>query len=129
MSIDMNEVFISRDFKKLGTMEQYLHLKELEYQPSNLPNVGVHYGDVRAIYIDGHSSAFISEGSIQTFTQQPNKKIIEYNIPINQSVELRNETSMRTFMILDDCMLLDEKDGDFTLHLKKGIDPDFIVDK
>ena len=121
MSIDI--------FKKLGTREQYLYLKELEYQPSNLPNVGVHYGDVRAIYIDGHSSAFISEGSIQTFTQQPNKKIIEYNIPINQSVELRNETSMRTFMILDDCMLLDEKEGTNIIYWKKGVDPNFSIDK
>ena len=35
-------------FKKLGSKEQYEYLKNLDYQPCNLPNVGVHYGDVRS---------------------------------------------------------------------------------
>ena len=55
-------------FKKLGSKDQYEYLRDLEYQPCNLPNVGVHYGDVRAICISRESSAYVSEGSIKSYT-------------------------------------------------------------
>ena len=57
-------------FKKLGSKEQYEYLKNLDYQPCNLPNVGVHYGDVRSICLSGNSSAYISEGHVKSFTEQ-----------------------------------------------------------
>ena len=51
-------------FKKLGTKDQYEYLRNLNYQPSNLPNVSVHYGDVRAICIDKKSSLGFSRGNL-----------------------------------------------------------------
>ena len=33
-------------FKRLATREQYEYLRNLDYQPCNLPNVGVHYGEL-----------------------------------------------------------------------------------
>tara|TARA_Y100000114_G_C11717546_1_gene306767 strand:+ start:110 stop:484 length:375 start_codon:yes stop_codon:yes gene_type:complete len=111
-------------FKKLASREQYEYLRDLEYQPCNLPDVGVHYGDIRAICLNKNSSAFISEGDTKSFTEQRGNKIIQNDIPINQPTEIRNETSKRIYMILDGCMLLDEKVGDYTIHFKKGVDPD-----
>ena len=111
-------------FKKLASRDQYEYLRDLEYQPCNLPDVGVHYGDVRAICLNRNSSAFISEGDTKSFTEQRGNKIVQNDIPINQPTEIRNETSKRIYMILDGCMLLDEKFGDYTIHFKKGTDPD-----
>ena len=118
-------------FKKLASREQYEYLRDLEYQPCNLPDVGVHYGDVRAICLNRNSSAFISEGDTKSFTEQRGNKIVQNDIPINQPTEIRNETSKRIYMILDGCMLLDEKVGDYIIHFHKGIDPDLkkILDK
>ena len=111
-------------FKKLVLKDQYEYLRDLEYQPCNLPNVGVHYGDVRAICVDKKSSAYVSEGDIKSFTQQRNNKIVQNDIPINQPTEIKNETRRKVFLILDGCMLLDEKVGDYTVSFKDGIDPD-----
>ena len=111
-------------FKKLASREQYEYLRDLEYQPCNLPNVGVHYGDVRAICVNKRSSAYISEGDTKSFTQQHNNKIVQNDIPINQPTEIKNETSKKVYLVLDGCMLLDEKVGDYTIHFKKGVDPD-----
>ena len=111
-------------FKKLASRDQYEYLRDLEYQPCNLPDVGVHYGDVRAICLNRNSSAFISEGDTKSFTEQRGNKIVQNDIPINQPTEIKNETSKRIYMILDGCMLLDEKVGDYTIHFKKGTDPD-----
>ena len=111
-------------FKKLASRDQYEYLRDLEYQPSNLPDVGVHYGDVRAICLNRNSSAYISEGDTKSFTEQRGNQIVQNDIPINQPTEIKNETSKRIYMILDGCMLLDEKVGDYTIHFKKGTDPD-----
>ena len=111
-------------FKKLASREQYEYLRDLEYQPCNLPDVGVHYGDVRAICLNRNSSAYISEGDTKSFTEQRGNQIVQNDIPINQPTEIKNETSKRIYMILDGCMLLDEKVGDYTIHFKKGTDPD-----
>ena len=111
-------------FKKLASRDQYEYLRDLEYQPCNLPDVGVHYGDVRAICLNRNSSAYISEGDTKSFTEQRGNQIVQNDIPINQPTEIKNETSKRIYMILDGCMLLDEKVGDYTIHFKKGIDPD-----
>ena len=75
-------------FKKLASREQYEYLRDLEYQPCNLPDVGVHYGDVRAICISRGSSAYVSEGNAKSFTQQRNNKIVQNDIPINQPAEI-----------------------------------------
>ena len=111
-------------FKKLGSKDQYEYLRDLEYQPCNLPNVGVHYGDVRAICISRESSAYVSEGSIKSYTKQYNNKIVQNDVPINQPTEIKNETRKRVYLILDGCMLLDEKVGDYTVKFKSGVDPD-----
>ena len=118
-------------FKKLGSKDQYEYLRDLEYQPCNLPNVGVHYGDVRAICISRESSAYVSEGNAKAFTQQNNNKIVQNDLPINQPAEIRNETTKKVYLALDGCMLLDEKVGDYTIHFYKGTDPDLkkILDK
>ena len=110
--------------KKLASRDQYEYLRDLEYQPCNLPDVGVHYGDVRAICLNRNSSAYISEGDTKSFTEQRGNQIVQNDIPINQPTEIKNETSKRIYMILDGCMLLDEKVGDYTIHFKKGTDPD-----
>lgn len=115
---------MSEVFKKLASKDQYEYLKDLDYQPCNLPNVGVHYGDVRAICVSRESSAYVSEGNAKSFTEQHNKKIIQNDISFNQPAEIRNETTKKVYLILDGCMLLDEKIGDYTIHFKKGIDPD-----
>ena len=111
-------------FKELASKEKYEYLRDLEYQPCNLPNVGVHYGDVRAICVDKKSSAYVSEGDVKCFTQQRNNKMVQNDIPINQPTEIKNETRRKVFLILDGCMLLDEKVGDYTVSFKDGIDPD-----
>ena len=118
-------------FKKFASKEQYEYLRDLEYQPCNLPNVGVHYGDVRAICISRESSAYISEGNPRAFTQQNKNKIVQNDLPINQPAEIRNETTKKVYLALDGCMLLDEKVGDYTIHFYKGTDPDLkkILDK
>ena len=118
-------------FKKLASRDQYEYLRDLEYQPCNLPDVGVHYGDVRAICLNRNSSAFISEGDTKSFTEQRGNKIVQNDIPINQPTEIRNETSKKVYLVLDGCMLLDEKVGDYTIHFKRGTDPDLekILDK
>ena len=82
-------------FKKLASKEQYEYLRDLEYQPCNLPNVGVHYGDVRAICISRESSAYISEGNAKAFTQQNNNNIVQNDLPSNQTAEIRNETTKK----------------------------------
>ena len=64
-------------FKKLASRDQYEYLRDLEYQPCNLPDVGVHYGDVRAICLNRNSSAYISEGDTKSFTEQHNNKIVQ----------------------------------------------------
>ena len=115
---------MSEVFKRLASKDQYEYLKDLDYQPCNLPNVGVHYGDVRAICVSRESSAYVSEGNAKSFTEQHNKKIIQNDISFNQPAEIRNETTKKVYLILDGCMLLDEKIGDYTIHFKKGIDPD-----
>ena len=115
---------MSEVFKKLASKDQYEYLKDLDYQPCNLPNVGVHYGAVRAICVSRASSAYVSEGNAKSFTEQHNKKIIQNDISFNQPAEIRNETTKKVYLILDGCMLLDEKIGDYTIHFKKGIDPD-----
>ena len=115
---------MSEVFKKLASKDQYEYLEDLDYQPCNLPNVGVHYGDVRAICVSRESSAYVSEGNAKSFTEQHNKKIIQNDISFNQPAEIRNETTKKVYLILDGCMLLDEKIGDYTIHFKKGIDPD-----
>ena len=118
-------------FKKFASKEQYEYLRDLEYQPCNLPNVGVHYGDVRAICISRESSAYVSEGSAKAFTEQNNNKIVQNDLPINQPAEIRNETTKKVYLALDGCMLLDKKVGDYTIHFYKGTDPDLkkILDK
>ena len=118
-------------FKKLASREQYEYLRDLEYQPCNLPNVGVYYGDIRAICVSSKSSAYVSEGDVKSFTEQHNNKIVQNDIPINQPTEIKNETSKKVYLVLDGCMLLDEKVGDYTIHFKKGTDPDLkkILDK
>ena len=118
-------------FKKFASKDQYEYLRDLEYQPCNLPNVGVHYGDVRAICINRESSAYISEGNARAFTQQNNNRIVQNDLPINQPAEIRNETTKKVYLALDGCMLLDEKVGDYTIHFYKGTDPDLkkILDK
>ena len=102
---------------------------ELEYQPSNLPNVGVHYGDIRAICIDPLSSAYVSEGTFQCYHQQPYNQIVQYDVPLYESTELKNELRKKVYIKLDDCMLLDEKEGTNIIYWKKGVDPNFSVDK
>ena len=111
-------------FKKLGTKEQYQYIRDLDYQPSNLPNVGVHYGDIRSICIERGSSAYISEGTMHCFHNQPQNKVIQHDVPINQPTELKNETTRRMYVKLEDCMLLDEKQGDYTYTFRSGVDPD-----
>ena len=111
-------------FKKFASKEQYEYLRDLEYQPCTLPDVGVHYGDVRSICLSGNSSAYISEGHVKSFTEQNAVNIIENDIPINQPTEINNETTKIMYLILDGCMLLDEKVGDYTIHFYKGTDPD-----
>ena len=111
-------------FKEFASKDQYQYLRDLEYHPCNLPNVGVHYGDVRAICISRESSAYVSEGNAKALTEQHNNKIVQNDIPINQPTEIRNETSKKVYLVLDGCMLLDEKGGDYTIHFKKGTDPD-----
>ena len=56
---------------------------------------------------------------------------MQNDIPINQPAEIKNETSKKVYLVLDGCMLLDEKVGDYTIHFKKGTDPDLkkILDK
>jgi hypothetical protein len=49
---------------------------------------------------------------------------VQNDIPITQPTEIRNETKRRIYLILDGCMLLDEKIGDYVVHFKQGIDPD-----
>ena len=111
-------------FKKLGSKDQYEYLRDIEYHPCTLPNVGVHYGDVRAICISRESSAYVSEGNAKSFTEQNGNKIVQNDIPINQPTEIKNETRKRVYLILDGCMLLDEKVGDYTVKFKSGVDPD-----
>ena len=69
--------------------------------------------------------------SATAFTEQQGKKIVQNDIPINQPSEIRNETTKKVYLVLDGCMLLDEKVGDYTIHFKKGTDPDLkkILDK
>ena len=61
---------------------------------------------------------------MKSFTQQHNNKLVQNDIPINQPTEIINETARKVYLILDGCMLLDEKIGDYTIRFKKGIDPD-----
>ena len=49
---------------------------------------------------------------------------MQNDIPINQPTEIKNETRKRVYLILDGCMLLDEKVGDYTVKFKSGVDPD-----
>ena len=49
---------------------------------------------------------------------------MQNDVPINQPTEIKNETRKRVFLILDGCMLLDEKVGDYVVSFKDGIDPD-----
>jgi|TARA_R110001592_G_C12608710_1_gene696647 hypothetical protein len=97
------------------------YLKTLLYQPSNYKNIGVHYGENKAICIERKSSAFISEGQIDIFCEQPDKKTLHYNIDVKEPVELKNETSKKIFVKLDESILMPNRPGDYTLHIKNGI--------
>ncbi len=80
-----------------------MNLKDLDYVPSKLPNVSVHYGDkeIDAICIESNSSAWVHEGNIQYFEQV---------IPIIQPTELENITDDKVYLGLK-CKLLDSKIG------------------
>ena len=97
------------------------YLKSLSYLPSNYRNVGIYYGKKKAICIESKSSAFISEGQIDIFCEQPDEKTLHYNIDVKEPVELKNETSSKVFVKLDECMLMPNRPGDYTLHIKNGI--------
>ena len=135
--------------KKLATEEEYDYLRNLQYNPSNIPNVSVHYGDVRAMCIEKLSSAYVSpdtvsfnnvddktsyfqsfsgEGYIQSFSKQPENKILQYDIPIVQPTELKNETTRKVYVKLENVLILDEKVGDFVLHYKPMIESNLVLD-
>ena len=97
------------------------YLKTLSYQPSNYKNIGVYYGENKAICIERKSSAFISEGQIDIFCDQPSRKTLHYNINVKEPVELKNETSGKVFVKLNESLLMPNRPGDYTLHIKNGI--------
>jgi len=96
------------------------YLKDLSYSPSNYINVGIHYGKEKAICIDPKSSAFISEGKIDVFCEQPHKKTLHYEITVKEPAKLKNETSGKVFVKMDECILMPNRPGDFTLYIKNG---------
>jgi hypothetical protein len=96
------------------------YLKTLSYLPSNYKNVSIHYGKEKAICIEPKSSAFISEGKIEAFCEQPRQKTLHYEINIKEPTEIKNETLGKVFVKLDECILMPSRPGDFTLHIKHG---------
>jgi len=97
------------------------YLKTLSYSPSNYINVGIHYGKEKAICIESKSSAFISEGKIDVFCEQPHQKTLHYKINVKEPTELKNETLGKVFVKLDECVLMPNRPGDHTLHIKNGV--------
>ena len=98
------------------------YLKNLKYKTVNLPNCFVHYGDIKSLCISPKSSAFVSNGVIQIFTNDEkhitrdwSRHVIELTA---ESAELKNETNKNVFAILEDSILLPSNDTDIVFSLK-----------
>ena len=117
------------------TKERLDHLRSLNYEPSNFPNVSMHYGDdEKAICIERFGSAFISEGRIDIYCPQPQDRIIHYDLDILEETEIYNDTVNPIYVNLDECSLIPEISGDRKLTMKNGVMPEdeiqkFMVDK
>lgn len=105
----------------MNYLEKMIYLKTLPYEESNYKNVSIHYGKEKAICIEPKSSAFISEGKIEVFCQQPHKKTLYYEIKVKEPAEIKNETSSKIFVELEECILMPNRLGDYTIHIKNGI--------
>jgi len=98
------------------------HLKNLKYKPANLPNCFVHYGNLKSLCISPKSSAFVSEGIIEVFTNDEkhitkdwSRHVIELTV---ESAELKNETNKNIFAILKESVLLPSNYTDIVFRLK-----------
>tara|TARA_R110002020_G_scaffold35680_1_gene107540 strand:+ start:115 stop:438 length:324 start_codon:yes stop_codon:yes gene_type:complete len=98
------------------------YLKNLKYRPANLPNCFVYYGDIKSLCISPKSSAFVSNGIIEIFTndekhitQDWSRHIIKLTA---ESAELKNETNKNIFAILQESILLPDNYTDIVFSLK-----------
>ena len=112
------------------TKERLDHLRSLNYEPSNFPNVSMYYGDgEKAIRIEKSGSAFISEGRIDVYCPQPHDRIIHYDLDILEETEIYNDTVNAIYVNLDECSLIPEISGDRKLTMKNGVMPEDEIQK
>lgn len=86
------------------------------YTSTNLPNVFVSYNEERFIKISPNSEAFITEGTCEVYCKIRHE--YEKNIvPIHQEAKIENKTKYPVYVKLNDCVLTNEREGDFTLTI------------
>jgi len=106
----------------MNYLKKMMHLKNLSYKKSNLPNVSVFYGvNEKSICIKKKSSAYISKGKIEVFCVQPEENL-HYEINVREDAEIKNETNSLIFVQLGSNMLLPTKAGNLIFTIKNGIE-------
>tara|TARA_Y100000768_G_C23356418_1_gene397816 strand:- start:82 stop:435 length:354 start_codon:yes stop_codon:yes gene_type:complete len=110
--------------------ERLDHLRSLNYEPSNFPNVSMYYGDgEKAICVERFGSAFISEGRIDIYCPQPQDRIIHYDLDILEETEIYNDTGRPIYVNLEECSLIPEISGDRKITIKNGVMPEDEIQK
>tara|TARA_R100000742_G_C4236498_1_gene57007 strand:- start:34 stop:357 length:324 start_codon:yes stop_codon:yes gene_type:complete len=97
-------------------------LKTLKYKKVNIPDCLVHYGKIKSICIFPKSSAYVSNGQIELFTNDEkhitkdwSRHLIELTA---ESAELKNETNKNVFVILKESVLLPNNYTDIVFSLR-----------
>lgn len=95
-------------------------LANLDYIKSNFPNVYVHYGDFKSLRIEKDSSAFLTQGVVQVYCKQKNRKWKIYTVPVPETAEIKNETNFQMYVKLNDSVLTDKNLTDTIIYIKLG---------
>ncbi len=112
------------------TKERLQYLRNLNYEPSNYPNVSMYYGDdEKAICVDKKGSAFISEGRIDIYCPQTQDRIVHYDLEILEETEIYNDTGRPIYVNLEDCSLIPEISGDRKITVKNGVMSEEQIEK
>tara|TARA_R100000700_G_C3151905_1_gene130324 strand:+ start:556 stop:879 length:324 start_codon:yes stop_codon:yes gene_type:complete len=97
-------------------------LKKLSYKKINIPNCLVHYGHIKSICILPKSSAYVSNGKIQVFTNDEKHLTKDWSRHLidltAESAEIKNETNKNIFAILQESLILSKNYTDIVFTLK-----------
>ena len=87
-----------------------------------LPNCLIHYGRIKSLCISPRSSAFVSDGIIEMFTNDKKHITKDWDRHViklsAESAEIKNETNKNVFIILKESVLLPDNLTDIVFNLR-----------